>query len=457
MATGHPRDTPQEEHMTEHMTERVFAQLKPERLDELTEAAHRRRRTDDLAQAFRTPAAPPRRTLLSAPSSPRSLRSLRSLRSPRSPRSPRRRPWVLGGVMAAGLAAAVIVVPRVSPDSGPAVPGVADQPGGTSHDVAVPGIGAPPTGPPTTAPTTAVLDARTVLLAAAESASKVEVGTGHYWYTRDRTFSRLAVDEEAYVAKIRALATERDRRAASGSRKAADRWFENRLIESKKHPELLPYVVFSGSTDESWRARRKGDANRNVRKPGGELTFGSPEDERKWRESGAPRLVSRGEKSDEDRLDRILSIDNPSLTIRNVDRLPTDEKALERRLHELYRARPGGAANEEDFSVYLWQTAVDLLNAPITPGTRAALFRVLAGERGLTALGERADALGRTGAALAAKGPGDDGGSIEYRIIIDPGSARLLQYEVAGDGESAPNLRIALEEAGWVDDLRERP
>ncbi|MEU8196698.1 hypothetical protein AB0C10_23225 [Microbispora amethystogenes] len=426
------------------MTERMFAQLKPERLDELTEAAHRRRRTDDLARAFRTPAAPPKRALLPGLS---------------SARSPRRRPWVLGGALAAGLAAAVIVVPRVTPDSGPAVSGTAGKPGGTSHDIAaVPGTDAPTTDAPTTdVPTSVVLDARTVLLAAAESASKVEAGTGHYWYTRDRTFSRLAVDDAAYVAKIRALDAERDRRAASSSRKAADRWFEDQLVEFKKHPELLPYVVFSGSTDETWRARQRGDANRNVRKSDGRLTFGSPDDERKWRESGAPRLVSGGEKSNEDRLDRVLSIDNPSLTIRNIDRLPTDEKVLERRLHELYQARPGGAANEEDFSVYLWQTAVDLLNAPITPGTRAALFRVLAGERGLTALGERADALGRTGAALAAKGPGDNGGSIEYRIIIDPESARLLQYEVVGDGEATPNLRVALEEAGWVDDLRERP
>ncbi|KAA9381305.1 hypothetical protein F5972_00110 [Microbispora cellulosiformans] len=433
------------------MTERMFAQLKPERLDELTEAAHRRRRTDDLAQAFRTPAAPSKRALLPGLSSA-------LLSALLSARPPRRHPWMLGGVLAAGLAAglaaALIVAPRVTPDSGPVAPSAAGKPGGTAHDIAA----APGTGAPTTdAPTSVVLDARTVLLAAAESASKVEAGTGHYWYTRDRTFSRLAVDDAAYVAKIRALAAERDRRAASGSRKAADRWFEEQLVEFKKHPELLPYVVFSGSTDESWRARQRGDANRNVRKSDGRLTFGSPEDERKWREAGAPRLVSGGEKSNEDRLDRVLSIDNPSLTIRNVDRLPADEEALERRLHELYQARPAGAANEEDFSVYLWQTAVDLLNAPITPGTRAALFRVLAGERGLTALGERADALGRTGAALAAKGPGDDGGSIEYRIIIDPDSARLLQYEVVGDGESTPNLRVALEEAGWVDDLRERP
>ncbi len=427
MDTGQSRNTPQEE----HMTERVFAQLKPERLDELTEVAHRRRRTDDLARAFRTPAAPPRRVP-----------------------SLGRRPWFLGGVLAAGLAAAVIVVPGVTPDSGPAVTGAVGRPGGNAHDVAAaPGTDAPTTG----APTTEVLDARTVLLAAAESASRVEAGTGHYWYTRDRTFSRHVVDDDAYATRLKALVAERDKRAASGSRQAADRWFEEKVTELKKNPAPLPYVVFSGSTDETWRARRKGDANRNVSRSDGRLTFGSPEDERKWRASGAPRLVKGGERSYEDRLDRVLSIDNPGITIRNVDRLPTDEKVLERRLHELYRARPGGGANEEDFSVYLWQTAVDLLNAPITPGTRAALFRVLAGERGLTALGDRADALGRTGAALAAKGPGDDGGSIEYRIIIDPDSARLLQYEVVGDGESAPNLRVSLEEAGWVDDLRERP
>ncbi|MFC7650071.1 hypothetical protein ACFQX6_64350 [Streptosporangium lutulentum] len=38
------------------MTDRVFARLKPVELDGLTEEAYLRRRSDDLARAFRTPA-----------------------------------------------------------------------------------------------------------------------------------------------------------------------------------------------------------------------------------------------------------------------------------------------------------------------------------------------------------------------------------------------------------------
>ncbi|MFF4127530.1 CU044_5270 family protein [Microbispora rosea] len=394
------------------MTDRMFAQLKPARLDELTEAAHSRHRADDLARAFRTPPAPPKAAVPF-----------------------RRRPLLLsGGLVAAGLAAAVIVAPHVAPQPGPAPSAALSR---------------------TVATRPAALDARSVLLAAAESAARTPASTGRYWYTRERTFSRVRVDEDAYVAKLKALAAERDRRAASGSKEAADRWLDAQVSKLKKTSDLA-YAAYSGSTDESWRARAKGDVNRNVRRSDGKITFGSPEDEEKWRSSGSPRLIKGGRTVDDDRLDRVLSIDNPSLTIRNVDRLPTGEKAFGRRLHELYRARPSGGT-DEDFSVYLWQTAVDLLNAPITPGTRAALFRVLAGEQGLTALGERADSLGRTGAALAATEPGDHGESIEYRIIVDPGSGRLLQYEVAGDGASAPYLRVTLEDAGWVDALGRRP
>jgi hypothetical protein len=121
-----------------------------------------------------------------------------------------------------------------------------------------------------------------------------------------------------------------------------------------------------------------------------------------WRQAGSPDLRPKhtGNPEDNDDIERVLSISNPTLNMRNVDELPTERKALESRLRQFYRQQPGV---KEDFSVYLWQTSVDLLGAPITPGTREALFRVLAGQRDIVSQGEVTDTAGRAGAALMTK------------------------------------------------------
>jgi hypothetical protein len=50
-----------------------------------------------------------------------------------------------------------------------------------------------------------------------------------------------------------------------------------------------------------------------------------------------------------------------------------------------------------------------------------------------------------------------EGERYEYRLIIDPDSAELLQYEVAEADKPMPLLRVTLEETAWVDRLGERP
>jgi hypothetical protein len=119
---------------------------------------------------------------------------------------------------------------------------------------------------------------------------------------------------------------------------------------------------------------------------------------------GSPALVDGRQQTSEDHLDRVLSIANPSLTIRNVSTLPTSEAELKSRLEELYKSR-SGAQPADTFATYLWQTGTDLLTAPITPGTRAALFRVLAGQPGLKATSQAGDAVGRRGVALSLTAP----------------------------------------------------
>ena len=122
-----------------------------------------------------------------------------------------------------------------------------------------------------------------------------------------------------------------------------------------------------------------------------------------------------------------------------------------------YKERPG-AQPADTFATYLWQTGADLLTAPITPGTRAALFRVLAEQHGLTATSQVSDAVGRRGVAVSLTAPGDAStrGDVEYRMIIDPGTAELLQIEVR-DRRPVALLTQTFERMGWVDRLGQQP
>src|SRR5690606_1410088 len=95
---------------------------------------------------------------------------------------------------------------------------------------------------------------------------------------------------------------------------------------------------------------------------------------------------------------------------------------------------------DKEFDLYLWQTTVDLMTAPTTPGTRAAVFRVLADQPGIVSEGEVEDAAGRTGVGLAVKS--DDG--YRFRLVVAEDTAELLEYTVS-------------EQGGWTDELGKRP
>jgi hypothetical protein len=400
--------------------DRMFARLEPD-VGETVEQTYERRRSADLGRALRTPHASPSR-----------LSSLRSTLMTR-----RTRFLITGGTAVAGLAAAAIIVPG-----------------------AVSGHGAH--GTPSTAPVTAsAVDAHAFLLTAAETAVQAPARSGSFWYTETRTTSLIRSIPGVYQAKIDAVRKELAARktAAHGDAAAvrrAQREAEEKVGQIKLHSDP-PFSAASSETGETWRARQAGGTNRNVTRPETKVTFGSAQDEAAWKAMGSPALVDRGRRTSEDHLDRVLSIANPSLTIRNVSTLPADESKLRSRLEALYKERPG-AQPADTFATYLWQTGADLLTAPITPGTRAALFRVLAEQHGLTATSQVSDAVGRRGVAVSLTAPGDAStrGDVEYRMIIDPGTAELLQIEVR-DRRPVALLTQTFERMGWVDRLGQQP
>jgi len=73
-----------------------------------------------------------------------------------------------------------------------------------------------------------------------------------------------------------------------------------------------------------------------------------------------------------------------------------------------------------DFYGYLFEWATVVLTGPATPGTRAAMYQLLAQQPGITIVRSVTDPLGRTGVAVA-DGAGD-------YMVIDPQTAQLLAY-----------------------------
>ncbi|GAB3989700.1 hypothetical protein GCM10029978_115510 [Actinoallomurus acanthiterrae] len=402
------------------VVDRMFARLEPD-LDETVERTYERRRTADLNRALRTSHA------LRVP-------------FPRSILMARRTRFLIAGGAVAGLAAAAILVPGT----------VSGHTAGRKASV---------TGSAPQAGTT--LNAHSFLLAAAETATHAPARSGRFWYTRTRTTSFIRAIQSIYLARIQSLEKEltAKKKAAhgdAGAIRTAEREFDQKVRQLKLHSEP-PFSATSSETSETWRAREAGGTNRDVTSPAPGATFASPQDEAKWKSMGSPTLVEPRKRTYDDHYDRVLSIPNPSLTIRNVSSLPTDEAGLASRLEKLYKERPGGRPTDT-FAVYLWQTGTDLLTAPITPGTRAALFRVMAGRTGITAKSQVGDALGRRGVALTVTAPGDESthGNVEYRMIVDPKTADLLQIEVR-DQRPVALLTQTFERMGWVDRLGQQP
>jgi hypothetical protein len=398
----------------------LIATLRP---DALTEDAYRRRRSADLARAIDSP---------------------RTRHNPRRSAMSQRRPLLLiAGTAAAGLAAAVIVVPHLSSGNSPRPDSSGRLAIGTST-------------PKTTASSTGVrtVNVRTVLLAAATVAAKEPVDAGRFWYSRVHTSQLVRVAPKEYMTKIRALIAEQEARTKElkgrpAELKAYTKDWNKRVTELKM--ARLPYIATRAETTETWRSLKHG-TGREVRDQDVRIAFATPEDEAKWKRAGSPALSGDDRpRTKEGAPEGIVSIDNPSLTWSNVSKLPTDKEGLKARLKSLYAQSPDKG---KGLAAYMSATGWDLLTAPITPGTRAALYQVLADTAsGLTSHAGVADGLGRTGVSLETTGPDDYDrpGRITYRLIFDDRTAKVLELDVIEAGTSTPLLRQTFETTGYVD------
>ncbi len=381
---------------------KLFAALAPARLGELTDQAYARRREHDLARALASPQGRPATDRPAVPGGHRRHRRL-----------------VAGAAAAIAMAVAAMVAVPAAP---PAPPG-RQTPNATAAQP---------------------LDPRSVLLVSAKMAQHAPAATGRYWYTRQRR-ADLAIAAEGVPSD--------GLQPPDGSRVPPQQPDHGRVAR-------LLHV----HTEETWAAVGAGDPSRVISNQDAKLVFASPADEANWKRisaSGEPPWPADPQVRNVDGPLTVRILDmHPPLTMEQVRTLPTGVAQLEVELRRLYRQRPLAEVNGTlpSFSVYLWDVASALLPAPVAPGSRAALYQVLAQQpdQDIRMVGRVTDPLGRQGVAFAWPDPAPDDPHAQSRLIIDPGSGRLLaQVHVRGARDRLDGW-TAYQAMGWTDRIGER-
>jgi hypothetical protein len=266
--------------------------------------------------------------------------------------------------------------------------------------------------------------ARTVLLTSAESAARASAATGSYWYVDERD-----------VVRVSALAT-----------------------HDRKIP--VPFTAYVADGQQSWYPAREG-VTRTVTGIGYRLIFASAADESKWKAMGSPD-IKVGYPAKVTTTDyrfpggMRVQVGNHSLTLAQVERLPATVAGLETTLRGFWatdaKADPSGGSpvrSSADFTGFVWAAAQELLTSPATPGTKAALFQLLAAQPGITAR-QVTDDLGRSGVSLSVVSGGE-----QLSLIVAPSTGQLLAFEsrpATGAG-NVFDVSMTFQRTGWTGQL----
>lgn len=380
--------------MKQDELDNLIAALKPASVAELADDAYARR--PDVAQVRARAGAS---TVNSRPVPARR----RSVRRP-----------ALAGVAAVAVAAAALAV--AMPSDGP---GTGPGPGG--HD--------------------GTLDTRTFLLASANTAAKQPATSGACWYKRTRMWQDIMPFKPGPGVPT-----------------------------PKRKPLGRPqnFQARTASSVEDWACAQSGTGMRfGTNGPLDiKVTFPTAKDEAAWKAAGSPPLdVNDGTTVSKPRMvtyrkgSHLVNplIGSHEIEWKTIAKLPATDSALESYLRKLWRQdRRGGAHGytaPADFGEYVFVSAWDLFMAPTTPGTRAALYRILARTPSVRVTGRLKDRLGRPGVAITAKGT-------SVRLVVDRESAQLLDFEdqsSALPGKPAGGEYLAFESQGWVNKLGATP
>ncbi|GAA4078770.1 CU044_5270 family protein [Actinomadura miaoliensis] len=259
------------------------------------------------------------------------------------------------------------------------------------------------------------MDARTVLLAAADQADKQTEDVRAYWY-------------QATVARnyLRATSPQGD------------------------------YTVVSEERSEGWTPSAPGG-----RQWGRQQSLGvrpaTKADQAAWQRAGSPstfqvktpvapkgRAASRYKNAElnaapgKPQLSSTPLVDGDkvfwlgrNVTMKDLRSLPADPARLKKSLLRWYKGHDTESSSVPMASdEWLFQVTRGLvIDMPVKPEVRAAAFRMLAELKTVRSVGEVKDAQGRTGAAVAVT-TSTPNGVLQHRLIIDPGTGNALSDEI---------------------------
>jgi hypothetical protein len=245
-----------------------------------------------------------------------------------------------------------------------------------------------------------------VLLAAASHVEQQPVGSGTYWYVEEHLASLHEIPGKNYTVAVR---TEQRYWTAAAKNK---QWSQLVDLGTRPATKADEAVWKADGSPTSWKLQ--GETFTYAGK--GEIQHDAP--------GGIADTVMMGD-----------------LPLRLLATLPTDEKALRKRLFALVDKDYNAPENILDRIVV--DTAVQLATTlPSTPALRAAAYRLLAAEPGVRSLGDVKDHTGRPGYAVALPSPH---GPVELRLIFDKSTGMPLGTETVvtrdGDGASKGELQ----------------
>jgi hypothetical protein len=281
------------------------------------------------------------------------------------------------------------------------------------------------------------IDTRAFLLASAETVAKRPPTHGTCWYTRTRMWQDLMPLPAKPGPGVPVPADKRHRRT---------------------------FQARTASSTEDWRCSLPGGTGMRFRTHlplDIQVTFPTKKDEAAWRAAGSPSLDVNGgttaSKPFTTTYDKGSHLVNPVIGSHEIEwktiaKLAATRSGLESYLRRLWQEdRKGGAHGytaPADFCQYVFVSAWDLFMAPTTPGTRAALYRILADCPSVHVTGRISDREGRSGVAITAHGT-------DVRLVVDPATAQLLDYEQLPSSTAATKRAgggeyLAFERQGWV-------
>ncbi|MEV5755084.1 hypothetical protein AB0L00_45445 [Actinoallomurus sp. NPDC052308] len=298
----------------------------------------------------------------------------------------------------------------------------------------------------------AAINTRTFLLASAETAAKQPATHGTCWYSRTRRWDDHLAPFQKPTPGVSPVPQSAPSPGSS----------PNPRVKPPKLPPVKPqtFQARGASSDESWACTLPGGSGMRFRSRlplDVQVTFPTKKDEAAWRAAGSPPLNVNGfttaSKPVTTTYDKGSHLVNPDIGHHEIEwktipKLPATKTGLEAYLRKLWQQDTKGRF---DFGKYVFVSAQDLLRTPTTPGTRAALYRILADSPSVHVTGRIKDREGRSGVAISAHVT--DG--VDTRLIVDPATAQLLDYELpgTGTGKNSPDEYIAYEHQGWVNTI----